>query len=277
MNTTILHNMKLTVMTVFICFAFQHIQSQTMGRHDYIKNDSVHIDLINPFLAPMEIKIVPLDSTKHFVKHNSYGLLKHNDTLKSAVVIPLNYALDSLKTNIKEYISFDAKFGDPNIQIDKSYKYTLPYPKGKRYKIIQSFGGKFSHSKPHSRYAIDFSTQIGDTITAARSGKVYFVKQDSEEHCPTRKCIGKANKIMIIHEDGTMAHYVHLDFDGALVQVGDQVNVGQPIAISGMSGFTTTPHLHFVVYASGGISIPFYFNGLRQKKLKQGKYYTRRK
>ncbi len=103
-----------------------------------------------------------------------------------------------------------------------------------------------------------------------------FIKEDSDEHCRTYKCADKGNKIIILHDDGSMAHYVHLDFEGAVVDVGDKVVLNQPIGISGMTGFTTIPHLHFVIFKAGGISIPFKFKGQRTKKLKQGRYYLRR-
>lgn len=240
-----------------------------------IENDSVYLDFINPFYAPIEMSITPLDSTKSYIKFKQYGKIKFKDTLKRALVIPLKHIADTSKISTKPFIKFKANFGDPNSIIDRDFRYSLPYPKGKRYKIIQSFGGKFSHNKPHSKYAIDFGTQVGDTITAIRDGKVFFVKENSKEHCKTQECINKANKLFILHDDGTMAHYVHLDFNGALVEVGDTVKSGQPIAISGMTGFTTTPHLHLVMYKSGGVSIPFYFEGQKQKKLKQGKYYKK--
>jgi murein DD-endopeptidase MepM/ murein hydrolase activator NlpD len=106
---------------------------------------------------------------------------------------------------------------------------------------------------------------------------VFFVKEDSNEHCPTRDCVNKGNKILILHADGTIANYVHLDFNGALVDVGDLVTAGQPIGISGMTGFTTIPHLHFVVHKARGETVPVYFQGIGQKALKQGKYYSRKK
>ncbi len=261
---------------MFSLVSFSHnVTAQNIKITKRVIKDSIHLDFINPFHASMEMNLHPLDSTKSIIKVNTYGLLKYNDTLKNALVIPISKIEDTTKINVKSYIKFKANFGDPNSNIDKNYRYTLPYPKGKKYKIIQSFGGKFSHNKPHSKYAIDFGTKIGDTITAARGGIVFFVKEDSNEYCKSRRCIDKGNKVLILHNDGTMAHYVHLDFEGALVDVGDKVKVGQPIAISGMTGFTTKPHLHLVMYKSGGISIPFYFKGQKRKKLKQGKYYKR--
>ncbi|MFC0605340.1 M23 family metallopeptidase [Winogradskyella pulchriflava] len=268
--------MKKLIALIIGIVTIQHCHSQSIKSYKHIDNDTVYINFINPYYAPMEVNLSPLDSTASFIKVSSFGLIKYRDTLKNAVVIPLNRIADTSKINIKSYLNFKANFGNPNTDFNKNHSYLLPYTKGKRYKIIQSFGGKFSHNEPHSKYAIDFGLKVGDTITAVRSGKVFFVKEDSKEHCKTKKCINNANKIYILHDDGSMAHYVHLDFEGALVDIGDMVEAGQPIAISGMTGFTTIPHLHLVLYKYGGISIPFHFRGQKRKKLKQGKYYKRK-
>jgi len=267
--------MKQFLFIIGLLLSIQFVHGQRLKRTKSVANDTVYLGLINPFLAPTEIKLTALDSTKSYIKINSYGLLKHGDTLKRALVIPLNRLKDTTKIDFSKYLKFSAKFGIPNEDYDKDFEYELPFQKGKRYKIIQSFGGKFSHSKKHSKFALDIGLAIGDTITAARKGRVFFVKEDSKEHCRTRKCVDMANKIYIIHNDGTMAHYVHLDFEGALVNVGDTVEANQPIGISGMTGFTTIPHLHFVLYKSGSESIPFVFKGIKHKKLKPGKYYKK--
>lgn len=267
--------MKQLLFIFGLLFSLQFASSQTLKRTKLIENDSIYLELVNPFIAPIEIKLSALDSTKSYIKVNQYGVLKEGDTLKRALVIPLKKLSDTTKIDFKKYLTFSAKFGSPIGDYDKNHEYELPFQAGKKYKIIQSFGGKFSHNKSHSKYAIDIGLAIGDTITAARKGRVYYVKEDSKEHCRTRKCVDMANKIYIIHDDGTMAHYVHLDYEGALINVGDIVEANQPIGISGMTGFTTIPHLHFVLYKSGSISIPFTFKGIRHKKLKQGRYYKR--
>ncbi|MCA0153560.1 M23 family metallopeptidase [Winogradskyella vincentii] len=269
--------MKHFLITILLLITFQIGYGQTLESQKRFENDSVYIDFINPFYAPIEMKLSALDSTKAYIRVRQNAILNYQDTLHGAFVVPKSMVKDTSNINSSHYINFKGNFGDPKSIADTEYRYTLPYPKNKRYKIIQSFGGKFSHNKPHSKYAIDFGTKVGDTITASRDGIVFFVKEDSDEHCRTRKCIDKGNKVYILHKDGTMAHYVHLKLNGALVEVGDKVDVGEPIAISGMTGFTTIPHLHLVVYKANGISIPFYFKGQKSKKLKQGKYYTRRK
>ena len=61
-----------------------------------------------------------------------------------------------------------------------------------------------------------------------------------------------------------MALYAHLRSEGALVRVGQRVRQGQQIGLSGNTGFTTGPHLHFAVQVNRGMrleSLPFRMNG----------------
>jgi murein DD-endopeptidase MepM/ murein hydrolase activator NlpD len=59
------------------------------------------------------------------------------------------------------------------------------------------------------------------------------------------------NWVMVRHDDGTVARYIHLTQNGALVELGDRVVRGQAIGLSGNSGASTGPHLHFDVQACG--------------------------
>jgi murein DD-endopeptidase MepM/ murein hydrolase activator NlpD len=76
---------------------------------------------------------------------------------------------------------------------------------------------------------------------------------------------GRANFVRIVHEDGTMAVYAHLQEDGVLVRPGQRVRTGQRIGTSGNTGFTTAPHLHIALQVNRGMrleSIPFRMQGV---------------
>lgn len=119
---------------------------------------------------------------------------------------------------------------------------------------MQGYNGKFSHNTISSSYAIDFDLQVGDTITSADKGYVVGVIADYKEYGTSKawRDNDKSNYITLYHpHSGLFTQYVHLNYKGALVKIGDFVEMGQPIGISGMTGFTTKPHLHFnVKYAT---------------------------
>ena len=55
------------------------------------------------------------------------------------------------------------------------------------------------------------------------------------------------NAIRIAHGDGWTTWYCHLRRGSLMVAEGDRVEVGQPLALVGLSGETSFPHLHFDV------------------------------
>ncbi len=87
----------------------------------------------------------------------------------------------------------------------------------------------------------------GTQIYAARGGVVIEVEQRFDEGGDTDLYLDKANFVTVLHADGTMADYSHLQYNGARVSVGDELRVGQFLGLSGATGFVTGPHLHFSV------------------------------
>jgi murein DD-endopeptidase MepM/ murein hydrolase activator NlpD len=124
-----------------------------------------------------------------------------------------------------------------------NYEYQLPFDKGDRHRVVQGYGGLFSHS--HIA-ALDFEMPIGTPIYAAREGIIFSYKDDSDEGGPFSKYKNKANYIIIKHDDGSFGCYWHLRKNGVLVKSG-RVAVGQQIGFSGATGQVLRPHLHFSV------------------------------
>lgn len=235
--------------------------------------DSVHFNLKNNLYAPISFELIPKTEYKD-VARGSGVIIQPLDSVVNIAAISKKIPMDSVKVNVLDYFTYQANFGDSlAIKHNSDYLYQFPFAPNKRIKIIQSFGGSFTHNTPSSYYAIDFNTQIGDTIYAAREGIVVKTKSEFKEH-GGKEYFNKANYIMIIHDDGTLANYLHLDYQGVLVLAGDKVKRGQPIGISGFTGYSTTPHLHFVVKGANEESVPVYFKGLKGKTLKKGKYYS---
>jgi len=125
-------------------------------------------------------------------------------------------------------------------------RYALPYRKGALIKAVSDPRAHFAHFQ----HAIDFVLPEGTEILAAEAGTVVKVKVDSHEGGanPKYNDIKYLNFLILKHANGEYSQYSHLKYEGVLVKVGDKVQKGQPIAISGNTGFSTAPHLHFQVF-----------------------------
>lgn len=163
---------------------------------------------------------------------------------------------------LKSYFELDVVGGlpgDPNAR-PRNVDYLLPLQQA-QFRIDQGYGGQFSHHDEQNRYAVDFAADIGTPVLAARDGVVMQVESDFDKAgLNLERYGGRANFVRILHDDGTMALYAHLKSEGALVRVGQRVRAGQQIGLSGNTGFSTGPHLHFVVQVNRGMrleSIPF--------------------
>lgn len=143
--------------------------------------------------------------------------------------------------------NYDWTVGNQHAVHDDQYVYRLPYASGKSYRVIQGYGSRFSHTGLE-QFATDFLMSEGTPVHAARGGIVARVEEANTVGCWRAGCGAHANFVVILHEDGTTGEYYHLQQDGVLVDVGDRIFAGQEIALSGNTGHTTVPHLHFAVY-----------------------------
>ncbi|MCO1335136.1 M23 family metallopeptidase, partial [Microbulbifer sp. OS29] len=149
--------------------------------------------------------------------------------------------------------------GDPNAA-EKPHIYHAPLASQQAFKITQSFNGKFSHTAQPNQYAIDIAMPVGTYIGAARAGTVIWVKDDYHMGGKNKYFLDKANYIKVLHDDGTYAGYYHILIGSALVKPGDHVEIGDRLAMSGSSGYSTGPHLHFAIFKNKRFSrksIPF--------------------
>jgi murein DD-endopeptidase MepM/ murein hydrolase activator NlpD len=150
--------------------------------------------------------------------------------------------------------------------------YKLPWPVGVTHEVSQGNCGAASHVGSQ-RYAYDFDMDIGSAIVASRAGVVLEME---EQYADGGGC-SELNYISIRHSDGTIAKYLHLTQNGVLVNVGNSVNQGDSIALSGNSGCSSGPHLHFVVFTSDekdSVPVTFSNTSINTRGLRAGKSYT---
>ncbi len=143
--------------------------------------------------------------------------------------------------------SYRFAIGRVDADHDDDHLYALPYASEAAYRVLQGYGSRFSHTG-REEFSVDFAMREGTPVHAARSGVVARVEESHAIGCWEDECSKYANFIVILHPDGTTGEYYHLQKNGALVNVGDSVARGDQIGLSGNTGHTTMPHLHFGVY-----------------------------
>ncbi|RUA33462.1 MAG: hypothetical protein DSY77_10140 [Bacteroidetes bacterium] len=258
--------MKINLFLFFSIFytSFIFAQQKAIEIH-YKKSESGFVFYANNNeLVPYTVKI-------NFQKLEN---LASNSTEKSFIrTIPANTSNQKIieLNKIKDHkgTSFDFNFfyniGDPSLEIDTDFPYLLPYKHGKRVRVGQGNNGSGTHKGVN---AIDFNLNIGDSIYAARSGVVVEVKEDSNVGGNNPKFEPYGNFIKVFHKDGTIGSYVNLMQNGSLVQKGDKIEKGQLIGFSGNTGWSSGPHLHFMVAQNKdfqNITLPVKFLNYKQE------------
>lgn len=109
----------------------------------------------------------------------------------------------------------------------------------KKYKLTASYGtGGARWAAKHSGQ--DFAVPIGTDVVAVHKGTVVKAGPNGAGDGPAY-----GNAVVIKHSNGKYSQYAHLS--KVNVKIGQQVKTGQKIALSGNTGNSSGPHLHFEI------------------------------
>lgn len=128
--------------------------------------------------------------------------------------------------------------------LETHFKYlaALPDHWPVRGEVTSNFGNRrspFGGGRIEFHDGLDLAANYGEAVTAAGDGVVTFIGYRP----------GYGRTVVISHGYGYRSSYCHLS--GYQVQEGDRVKKGQKIALTGSSGRSTGPHLHFMVEKDG--------------------------
>ena len=139
---------------------------------------------------------------------------------------------------LKEEVTYEAvaKIVERGTKIPPTY--IKPISGGR---LSSGFGGRKAPTRGASTYhkGVDWATPVGTAVMASSAGTVAKAGWGS----------GYGYVVYINHADGRQTRYGHLS--KVLVSPGQTVSQGQKIALSGNTGVSTGPHVHFEILING--------------------------
>jgi len=264
LNTTHLISLVLLCLLFGCTLPDKQLKPFTLTSNYAETPDSILISVQNPLDCPLRVKYVYQEKkvqehlTLAAFEKGRIGFKKIDFTLQQAIQ---NGTLSAL-------------VGEGSlVKVDSNARYVFPFPKGKSYMVTQAYNDPRSHQNNYNRYSLDLNLAKGDTICAARKGVVVGIIQGYETGGDWERYEPYTNLITIYHADGTFAQYENLQYEGAMVKIGDRVFAGQPIALAGSTGFTASAQLHFKVLVptdASPKSIPIKFIHINGNAIKNG-------
>lgn len=222
------------------------------------------LQAVNQYFGPVEVSMVMEEQVNISTDHNFPARF----VVSARGELPTVKVWQTRKRRSFSYrYSYSVVFGDPKAKHNPTRAYRMPVPAGKFFRISQAFNGKATHNDEQNLYAVDIPMDEGTPIHATRGGVIMDVANDFFNGGTDNESLEhQANYVRILHDDGTMAVYAHLKLETLQFPIGTRVIRGQMIALSGNTGYSTGPHLHFVVQKNVGmklVSIPFMFVGAK--------------
>lgn len=132
--------------------------------------------------------------------------------------------------------------GDEKDAESRTVEYQMPVTG----RISSGFGNRY-HPIDHKmkfHAGVDIAVPLGTPVDAAADGTIEFAGWNG----------GYGNLVIIRHPDGRETRYGHLS--KILVSEGEKVSAGQEFALSGSTGKSTGPHLHFEMRENGEVVNP---------------------
>ncbi|MDB5188693.1 MAG: peptidase family protein [Candidatus Nomurabacteria bacterium] len=164
------------------------------------------------------------------------GLAANDDAASAEIALWAGTQTPSVSTlMVTNPVNTDSYF--ITVTPPSSTQYSVPAANVRGY-YAQPIAGKLSQGL-HDVNAVDMSAPKGSTVQAAANG-IVIVAMDNGGYNG-----GYGNYIVILHPNGTQTLYAHLS--QVTTTLGAMVHQGEPIALSGNTGESTGPHLHFEV------------------------------
>ncbi|MDQ5957404.1 MAG: Peptidase protein [Patescibacteria group bacterium] len=217
--------------------------------NDNYKSQTKTLESLKDNLQDKKVLVVENQNEKN-------QLLKVTKNQESSYQAMLNSTKEKKAALEQEIADYEAKLKafTNTSSLPQSGSEALDYPV-KKIVITQYFGNTpFATKNPQvyngsGHNGIDFGVPVGTAIYSASDGVI--VDTGNTDAACSGASFGKW--ILIKHNNGLTTLYAHLSSIG--VSSGQSVSRGDKIGLSGNTGYSTGPHLHFTVYASEAVHV----------------------
>ncbi|MGM0445803.1 MAG: M23 family metallopeptidase [Bacillota bacterium] len=156
----------------------------------------------------------------------------------------LNESVDNVEENIKDQQVVQEKLRDDAVEykdLQRSIPTRWPLVNDNDSYVSSSFGWRTDPISSQQEYheGLDIAVWYNTPVIATAAGRVTFVGWEN----------GYGWSVEIDHGHGYKTFYGHLN--EILVSKGDEVDEGGEIALSGNTGRSTGPHLHYEIRVNG--------------------------
>ncbi|RKI42474.1 peptidase M23 [bacterium D16-51] len=193
----------------------------------------------------MDKKTAELNRYKVLIQEKNKEARKQEDILKKheeELERLLEEQRRRAEQEARERAERENRDSSPNRQTKQGYRWPLPISGV----ITSYFGYRKAPTAGASTYhkGIDISVPVGTSVLAARAGIVVTASYSASA----------GNYVALYHGGGIYSYYMHCS--SLTAGVGEEVLAGQQVALSGNTGISTGPHLHFAIYANGAYVNP---------------------
>ncbi|MCR5222939.1 MAG: M23 family metallopeptidase [Lachnospiraceae bacterium] len=197
------------------------VRTEEIYYEENYEADVVYIDNDEWYTNHQEIKQEPVAGFRKVVA----DIIYRNDTAESKNIIYENIVAEAIPKIIERGTQAPPTF-------------LKPISGGR---LTSRFGKRKAPTRGASTYhkGVDWSTPVGTSVVASSGGTVIRAGWGG----------GYGYCVYIEHPDGKVTRYGHLS--KVLVKAGQSVNQGEKIALSGNTGVSTGPHLHFEILVNG--------------------------
>ncbi|AFP84926.1 murein DD-endopeptidase MepM [secondary endosymbiont of Ctenarytaina eucalypti] len=169
-------------------------------------------------------------------KGDQFSVLSSREPLKGTASSGQLYGM-RLHTKGKDYYAFLADNGQfYNNEATGLTRGFIRLPTLKTFRVSSHFNPRRLHpitGRISAHHGVDFAMPVGTSVLAVSDGEVIVSKRNS----------ASGNYVEIRHGRQCMTRYMHLHT--LFVKQGQKVNRGECIALSGNTGRSTGPHLHY--------------------------------